>query len=65
MLLLDAVLAYAVAGVLIAIAFVTVGLRRVLPAGTPVTLGARLLFVPGAAALWPCVLVRWVRAGRR
>jgi len=62
MLLLDAVLAYAVAGVLIAIAFVTFGLRQVLPADTPLTFSARLLFVPGAAALWPYVLMRWIKA---
>ena len=40
----------------------TAGLAAVLPAGTPVTIGARILFVPGAAALWPIVLRRWLRA---
>ena len=25
------------------------------------SLGARILFIPGAMALWPCVLVRWLR----
>jgi len=43
---------------------VTVGLAAVLPAGTPVTIGARILFVPGAAALWPVVLRRWLRSRR-
>jgi hypothetical protein len=27
------------------------------------SLGARLLMLPGAIALWPYVLIRWIRAG--
>jgi hypothetical protein len=65
MILLDVVIAYAAIGVLTAVAFVSVGLKRVLPEGAPVTLGARLLFLPGAAALWPYVLIRWMKAGSR
>jgi len=65
-LLLYAIAAYAVAGIVMAIAFVTIGLGAVLPAGTHVTVPARLLFVPGAAALWPVVLCRWLQSrGRR
>jgi hypothetical protein len=60
--LLGAAALYALAGVVVALAFVTVGLTAVLPAGTPVTIGARILFVPGAAALWPVVLRRWLRS---
>jgi hypothetical protein len=41
---------------------VTAGLAVVLPSGTPVTVGARVLFVPGAAVLWPVVLRRWLRS---
>ena len=62
--LLGAAALYALAGVVIALAFVTVGLAAVLPAGTPVTIGARILFVPAAAALWPVVLRRWLRSRR-
>ena len=66
MILLDALVAYAVAGVVTAIAFVVFGIARVLPADTPVTVGARILLVPGAAVLWPFVLSRWLRMrGRR
>jgi hypothetical protein len=61
-LLLGAAAVYALAGVVVALAFVTAGLGAVLPAGTPVTVGARILFVPGAAALWPLVLRRWLRS---
>jgi hypothetical protein len=65
-LLFYAIAAYAVAGVVMAIAFVTFGLGAVLPAGTHVTAPARLLFVPGAVALWPVVLRRWLQSrGRR
>jgi hypothetical protein len=41
---------------------VTVGLARVLPPGTPVTVGARVLLLPGTAILWPYVLLRWAKA---
>ena len=50
---------------LTALAFVTFGVTRVLPAPVGVTLGARILLIPGAAALWPYVLCRWVGALRR
>ena len=54
---------YAAVGVVTALAFVAVGVTRVQPA--PVTLGARILILPGAAALWPYVLTRWLKAGLR
>jgi hypothetical protein len=60
--LIDLFALYAVAGAVTALAFVTFGIARVLPAGTPVTLGARVLLMPGAALLWPYVLLRWVKA---
>lgn len=47
-------------GIAVAIAFVIAGATRVQP--QPVTLGARILLIPGAAALWPYVLRRWIRA---
>jgi len=60
--LIDLLALYAVVGAVTALAFVTFGIARVLPAGTPVTLGARVLLLPGAALLWPYVLLRWVKA---
>jgi hypothetical protein len=59
-LLLSALAAYAAAGLVTAVAFVAFGVTRVQPA--PVSVGARLLILPGAAALWPYVLMRWLRA---
>jgi len=62
--LIDLLAFYALAGAATALAFVTLGISRVLPASTPVTVGARLLLLPGAAILWPYVLWRWIRAAR-
>jgi hypothetical protein len=55
-------LLYVAIGLLTAFLFVTLGLARVLAPGTSVTAPARILFIPGAAALWPYVLVRWLTA---
>jgi hypothetical protein len=59
MLFLTAIGLYALAGLLVALAFVTMGVTRVLPHPAPVTIGARILLIPAAAALWPYVLYRW------
>jgi hypothetical protein len=58
--LLDALALYAAIGLVTALAFVCFGVTRVQPA--PVSLGARILIVPGAAALWPYILTRWLKA---
>ncbi|MBM3529015.1 MAG: hypothetical protein FJX62_13075 [Alphaproteobacteria bacterium] len=65
-----AVAVYGAAGLAVGAAFVTVAAGRVLSApgaSQPVsfTFGARLLILPGAAALWPYVLLRWRRALRQ
>jgi hypothetical protein len=64
MIVLIALALYAAAGVAVAAAFVVFGVARVLPEPAPVTLGARILIFPGAAALWPYVLIRWLKARR-
>jgi len=61
--LLNALALYAVIGVATALAFVSFGVTRVQPAS--VSLGARILILPGAAALWPYVLMRWLKASAR
>jgi hypothetical protein len=53
---------YAAAGIAVGAAFVVFGVTRVLP--EPVSVGARMLIFPGAAALWPYVLVRWLKSSR-
>jgi len=56
---------YAAAGVVTALAFVSVGLARVLDPPMPATFGARILFLPASFALWPYILIRWYRARSR
>jgi hypothetical protein len=53
---------YAAAGLVVALAFVSFGIRQVLPHPMPATLGARILILPGALALWPYVVLRWSKA---
>jgi len=62
MIILLAVAVYAAVGVVIAAAFLAFGVTRVLPEPTAVTLGARIILFPGAVALWPYVLIRWLRS---
>jgi hypothetical protein len=62
MILLYGAALYAVLGIVTAVAFVTFGISQVLPHAATVTVGARLLFLPGAAALWPYVLIRWLKS---
>ena len=52
---------YAAVGLLFAIAFVTKGVARVDPVATSAGWGFRLLILPGAAALWPLLLRRWLQ----
>ena len=58
--LLNLLTLYAAIGAVTAVAFALFGVTRVQPA--PVSLGARILILPGAAALWPYVLLRWIKA---
>ena len=51
-------------GFFMSIRFVAFGMTRVLPDPGPVTFGARLLIFPGAVALWPYTLMRWLKASR-
>jgi hypothetical protein len=53
---------YGIAGVATALAFVSFGISQVFHPPMPATLGARILFVPGAVALWPYILMRWRKA---
>jgi hypothetical protein len=46
------------------VAFVSVGATRVLDHPVSMTIGARILLLPAATALWPYILLRWIRASR-
>jgi len=54
---------YFAIGALVAIAFVTFGVGRVDEAARGSSIAFRALIVPGCAALWPLVLLRWTRGG--
>jgi hypothetical protein len=62
-ILLYALALYAAAGIAVAVAFAAFGVTRVLAHPVSVTAGARILFIPAAFALWPYVLVRWLKSG--
>ena len=64
MIVLMGLALYAAAGIAVAAAFVGFGVTRVLPKPVPVSVGARILIFPGVAALWPYVLVRWMKSSR-
>jgi hypothetical protein len=52
---------YALAGVVFALAFVTVGVARLDPAARGTSWSFRVLILPGSAALWPLLAVKWAR----
>lgn len=55
--------AYGAVGLVAALAFVSFGVTRLLPHSAPVSIGARILLIPGATVLWPYVMLRWAKAG--
>ena len=52
---------YAGIGVVVGIAFVLTAAPHALGHAAPITAGGRAMLFPGALALWPLVLWRWVR----
>ena len=54
---------YALIGVVFALAFVVIGAGRIDPLARSGSFGFRLAIFPGAAALWPLLLARWMRGG--
>ena len=69
MSLIGAIVVYALAvyvllGIGVGLAFVFGGVTRILPQPATVTIPARMLLFPGAVALWPAVVRRWLQAAR-
>ncbi len=56
--------AYLLFGMLFGIAFVLRGAGRIDPGAREAGWGFRLLILPGAAALWPILLRRWLRGAQ-
>ena len=61
-LFVGALAMYALAGAIFAAAFVAFGIHRVDPVAEHAPFGFRLIVIPGVAALWPLLLVRWIRS---
>ena len=59
--LLLALAAYMAIGIAFGLAFVASGVARIDASAQGMTLAARLLLLPGAAALWPFLLMKWLR----
>jgi membrane protein implicated in regulation of membrane protease activity len=59
-LLVDAFYLYAALGVVFGLAFVTVGVKRIDSQAIDSGTAFRLLIFPGAVALWPLLLRRWI-----
>jgi hypothetical protein len=59
-LLVDALYLYSIAGLVFAIAFVITGVKRIDSQAIGSAAGFRVLILPGAAALWPILLSRWI-----
>lgn len=57
--------AYAACGLLVGLPFVLFGAERIDPAVHGAPRMFRLTILPGAAALWPFVLVEWLSAQRK
>ena len=52
---------YALVGLFFAVVFVTRGAARVDPTAAGAPLGFKLLVLPGVAAVWPLLALRWLR----
>ena len=63
--LFSALAFYLAAGMVVGILFVLFGVTRALGQPTNVTMGARILLLPGSILLWPFVLARWLHSRNR
>ena len=59
-LLVHALYLYGIAGSVFGIAFVMTGVKRIDSQAIESGVGFRVLIFPGAAALWPLLLRRWI-----
>ncbi|MEM9065644.1 MAG: hypothetical protein AAGB51_09170 [Planctomycetota bacterium] len=61
---LTVLVAYIAIGVVFALAFVTKGIAVIDEVARSAPLRVRILLLPGSVALWPILLMRWLK-GRR
>ncbi len=62
--ILIATACYAVFGIFVGVLFVTAAVGKVDHAAIGAPWSFRLLILPGAAALWPLMLLKWMQAAR-
>ena len=55
---------YLFIGIAFAVPFIIWGVGRIDPAAREATVGFRLIILPGAIALWPLLMFRWIQAAR-
>ena len=60
-LLVAAATVYLGVGIVFAVAFVLTGVTRIDSAARGSTVGFRILIIPGCAAFWPVLALRWAR----
>jgi hypothetical protein len=60
-----AMVAYSALGFVFALSFAACGAAAIDEAARGAPLGFRLLIIPGSAALWPFLAIRWFQAKRR
>jgi hypothetical protein len=60
-LFVDALSMYVALGIVFAIAFVCVGVKRIDAQAVGTGVGFRVLIFPGSVAFWPLLLRRWTR----
>jgi hypothetical protein len=58
--LVDALLLYALLGAVFALAFVSVGVKKIDAQAVGTSIAFRALIFPGSAAFWPLLLRRWI-----
>ena len=60
-LLINAIKAYVFAGFLFSVIFLIFGIQRVDPDVKGLSLGFRLIIIPGLCVFWPLFALRWIR----
>ncbi len=60
--LVNLAMVYVAIGLVFALVFVFAGVGRIDESAKGAPLAFRLLIIPGAAALWPVLLLRWARS---
>ena len=62
--LVNLAMVYVAIGLVFSIIFVFTGVGRIDESAKGAPLAFRLLIIPGAAALWPILLLRWARGAQ-